>query len=357
MQPVRALIVIAGLLVVAGVAAAATPQPTTLIKSSSPVEAVSQDGGLLGWISGSQKKCNTVHISDGKKTTVIPQPPNGTMTCRWALTPGAEQLALAEGASAALWTLHEHYTDFVMTAPIAGKEVKVEQLAHASDGTGWWLGGIAGGGATLAYSTANVEYVDPLGCGSGQSCAKKIAGGGVELVSNGQKTALPNSLPALGLAVSNGRIAYIQATGVTKRGAPLSSSTVAVQVVDISNGAVVSQASPVGVPIAVGLAPHVLAVLSRDGAKTLLTWYDPGSAAELGGMTVPAKTAAELAVDDQIIVYRVNRFLHALTVATTRDHVIAKTAARPFDLSLAQARLAWVETSRTSGRIRGLSAP
>ncbi len=353
----RLLIVIAGLLIVAGTAAAATSQPTTLVKSPSPVEAATQDGGMLGWLSGSQKKCNTVHITGNGKTYVLPQPPSGTMTCRWALTPGAEELALASGASTALWTLHEHDSDFVLTAPFGGKEAKVEQLAHASDGTGSWLGGIAGGGTTLAYSTAVVAYVDPLGCASGNSCAKKISGGGIELVANGQRTALPNSLPALGLSVSNGRIAYIQATAVTKRGAPLSSSSATIQVVDISNGAVVSQASPVGVPVAVGLSPHVLAVLSRDGSKTLLTWYDPGSAAELGGMAVPAKTAADLAVDDQVIVYRVNRFLHALTVATTRDHVIAKTAPRPFDLSLDQGRLAWAETTRTSGRIRGLSSP
>lgn len=357
MQPVRLLIVTAGLLLVAGAAAAATSQPTTLLRSSSPVEAVTQDGGMLAWLSGSQRTCNTIHVSSGGKTYVIPQPPSGTMTCRWALTPGAEQLAIASGTSTALWTLHERGTDFVMAAPINGKEVRVDHLSHDSDGTGWWLGGIAGGGTTLAYSSADVEYVDPIGCGSGKSCAKKIAGGGIELVNGGQKTTLPNSLPALDLAVNNGRIAYIPATDVTKGGTPVSSSSAMVQVVDASTGAVVSQASPVGVPVAVGLSPHVLAVLSREGGKMLLTWYDPASAAELGGMVVPAKTAPALTVDDQIIVYRVDRFLHALTVATIRDRVIAKTAPRPIGLSLDDARLVWGETSRTSGRIRGLSVP
>ena len=53
------------------------------------------------------------------------------------------------GASTALWTLHERDTDFVLTAAFGGKEAKVEQLAHASDGTGSWLGGIAGAAVPL----------------------------------------------------------------------------------------------------------------------------------------------------------------------------------------------------------------
>ena len=44
------------------------------------------------------------------------------------------------------------------------------------------IGGIlyAIGGTTLAYSRVDVEYVDPLACASGGSCAKEIADGGIE---------------------------------------------------------------------------------------------------------------------------------------------------------------------------------
>ena len=51
-----------------------------------------------------------------------------------------------------------------MTASIGGPEKQLTRLAHASDGTGDWLGGVAGAGRTLAYSWDDVEYVDPDAC-------------------------------------------------------------------------------------------------------------------------------------------------------------------------------------------------
>jgi len=294
-------------------------------------------------------------MSGSGNTYVVPQPPNLSMTCHWDMSTGGEQLAIARGASAALWTLHKRGSNFVMTAQIAGKEIKVDRLAHQSNGTGWWLGGITGGGTTLAYSSVDVEYVDPIGCGSGGSCKKKIAGGGINLVTPaGQKTSLPNTGPALGLAVSNGRIAYIPATTVVK-GAPASSPTVPLPVQDVSNGTVVSRASPVGVPFVVALAPHVLAVLSRRAGNPRLTWYDPATGRKLGGIAVPLLTAPELAVNDQVIVFRFGRALRALVLATRHVRSLGKTALDYLGLSLDQGRLVWAENRRASGRIRALS--
>ena len=359
MPRVRALIVIAGFLALTGIAAAATatPTPTTIERTSAPVEALAQDGGQLAWLAGDGNKCNTVHMSNGVTTSVIPQPPNG-MTCHWDMSGGGEQLAIAAGASAALWTLHQRGSDFVMTAQVGGEEVQVDRLAHQSNGTGWWLGGTTGKGTSLAYSSVDVEYVDPLACASGGSCKRKIAGGGIEVVAAGQKTPLPNSVPALDLAVSNGRIAYIPATTVTKKGAPASSSTAPVLVEDISSGAVISEANPVGVPIAIGLSSHVLAVLSRgtSGARSLrLTWYDPSTGQKLGEVAVSGDTAPELAVNDQVIVFRFVRKLRALVVATGRVRSLGKTAPVHLGLSLDGNRLVWAENGRKSGRIRALS--
>ncbi len=247
-----------------------------------------------------------------------------------------------------------------MTAQVDGKEIKVDRLAHQSNGTGWWLGGTTGGGTTLAYSSADVEYVDQLGCASGGSCKKKIAGGGIELVTAGQKTSLPAAGPALGLAVSNGRIAYIPATTVAKGGAPAAGSGAAVQVEDISNGTVVSKVKSVGVPLAVGLASHALAVLSRGArnARVLrLTWYDPSTGQTLGGIVVPAATAHTLAVNDQVVVYRVGRALRALVLATRHVRALGKTSPEYLGLSLDGTRLVWAENGRSSGRIRALSVP
>jgi hypothetical protein len=351
---VRVLIITAAFFAMVGLAAAAAPQPTTVAHTPAPVKALAQDGGLLAWLASDGKKCNAVHLTGGGHTYVLPQPSNTSTTCHWALSSGTVHLAIASGAAAALWTLHERRSDLVMTAQVGGKEIKVDQLAHAN-GTGWWLGGITGGGSTLAYSSVDVEYVAPLGCGSGGSCKKKIAGGGIDLVTAGQKTALPNAGPALGLAVSSGRVAYIRATTVAKNGSPASSAGAPVPVVAVSNGAIISQAKPPGVPLAVGLSSHVLAVLSRNARFLRLTWFDPATGKKLGGIGVPLQTAPELAVSDQSVVFRLGRSLRELVLAKRHVHPLGGTAANYLGLSLDQGRLVWAENHRTYGLIRALT--
>jgi hypothetical protein len=351
---VRALLVTAAFFALAGIASAAAPQPTTIVHTPAPVKALAQDGGLLAWLASNGKKCNAVHVTGNGNTYVLPQPPNTGMTCHWALSNGIVHVAIAAGVNAALWTLHERRSDFVMTAQAGGKEIEVDRLAHA-DSTGWWLGDITGGGNTLAYSSVDVEYVDPLACGSGGSCKKKVAGGGIDLVTAGQKSSLPKAAPALSLAVSNGRIAYIRATTVAKNGSPASSSGATVPVLDVSNGTVVSQAKPVGVPLAIGLSAHVLAVLSRNVHFLRLSWYDPATGRKLGGIGVPVGTAPALAVSDQDVVFRFGRNLRALVLATRHVHPLGKTATNYLGLSLDNDRLVWAENHKTSGAIRALS--
>ncbi len=355
MLGVRALIVTVGFLVIAGIASASPPQPTTIVHFPGPVKALAQDGGRLAWLARNSKMCNAVHLIDGGKTYVLPQPSTSSMTCHWALSSGTVYLAIAADAAAALWTLHERGSDFVMSARVGGKEVEVDRLAHP-DGKGWWLGAIAGGGSTLAYSSIDVEYVDPLGCGSGGSCKRKIAGGRIELVTTGQKAPLPGSGPALALAVNNGRIAYFPATTVASNGSPASSPGAVVRVVDASNGTVVSQAKAVGVPVAIGLSPHVLAVLSHNDHDVLrLVWYDPATGRKIGGIGVPADTVSQLAVNDQFIVYRFGRSLRALALATGHVRPLGQTALYSLGLSLDQGRLVWAENSHTAGLIRALT--
>jgi hypothetical protein len=239
-----------------------------------------------------------------------------------------------------------------MTAQVGGREIQVDRLAHPN-GTGQFLGATAGAGNTLAYSWVDVEYLDPLGCGSGGSCKKKIAGGGIDLVTAGQKTPLPGAGPALGLAVSAGRVAYIPATTVVRGGVPASNPSVTIPVEDASNGAIVSQPKAIGTPIAIGLSPHILAVLSHGPHGMRLTWYDPATGEKIDGITVPAQTA-ELAVSDQVIVFRFGRALRSVVPATGHVRALGKTAAQYLGLSLDAGRLVWAENHRSSGRIRAL---
>jgi len=309
---------------------------------------------MLAWLAGDGKKCNAVHMIGGGNNFVLPQPPNSSMTCHWALSVGTVHLAIAADVSTALWTLHERRSDFVMSAQVGGPEVEVDQLSH-TDGTGWWLGAIAGGGATLAYSSIDVEYVNPLACGSGGSCKKKIAGGGIDLVAAGKKTPLPKAGPALDLAVNSGRLAYIRATTVAKNGSPASSAGATVPVVDASNGTVISVAKPVGVPLAVGLSAHVLAILSRNVHNLRLSWYDPATGHKLGGIGVPVQTAPALAVNDQSVVFRFGRALRALMLAKRHIHPLGVATVLPVGLSLDSGRLVWAENHPTYGLIRALT--
>jgi hypothetical protein len=353
-QAVRALIVVAVFFAIVGIASAAAPQPTTVVHAPAPVKALAQDNGMLAWLAGDGKKCNAVHVTGGGTAYVLPQPPNAGMTCHWAISNGTVHLAIAATAAAALWTLHESRSDLVVTAQQStGKEVEVDRLAHAG-GTGWWLGGITGSGSTLAYSSVDVEYVNPLACGSGGSCKKEIAGGGIDLVAAGQKTALPKARPALAVAASSGRIAYIRATTVAKNGSPASSSGALVPVLDVSTGTVVSQAKPVGVPLAIALSAHVLAILSRNVHYLRLSWYDPATGRKLGGVGVPVQTAPTLAANDQFIIFRYGRNLRALKLTTRHVHPLGKTAANYLGLSLDQGRLVWAENHKTYGLIRAL---
>jgi len=133
---VRALLATAGLLVLAGAAAAATPAGHTLRKSpSGPIEAIAQDGGNVAWLtSGGVKTCDAVHVlAPDKPDRNLPQPSSGSMTCRWDLSDGVPQLAFANGISTALWTLHESGPapfDYVVSAAVGGPEKQIARLAR-----------------------------------------------------------------------------------------------------------------------------------------------------------------------------------------------------------------------------------
>lgn len=354
----RVLFATAGLLALTGAAAAGTQQPQTIRRIPGAVDAITQDGRAVAWLASGGSKCNAVYVLRPGGSETMPQPSNGSMTCNWNVSAGQSQLAFASGVSSALWTLHESGSvrfDYVMSARAGGREQQVDRLAHASDGTGWWLGGVAGASTTLAYSKVDVEYVDPLGCASGGSCKRKIAGGAVYTVSGGQATLLPGSVPALDLAAAGNRIAYVPATAVAKSGAPAPNRTTAIEVVDSQKGTLVSEAEPAGIPLAIALSPRVLAVLTRDGSRDRVAWYAPDTGTKLGSTTVPSTTAPALGANDGIVVYRVGSSLReiVLAAASTRKLTGLPTS-RPVGPSLLRNRLVWAENGPKNARIREL---
>jgi hypothetical protein len=360
---VRLLLASAGLLVLAGAAVAGQPTAHTLRKSAGgPIAAVAQDGKVAAWLtftSSSTKTCNLVRVfSQGKKDRSLPLPSSGSMTCHWDLASGQSQLAVAARMSTALWTLHESGPapfDWVLAAPIGGPERQVEKIAHASDGTGNWLGGVAGSGRTLAYSWDDVEYVDPEKCLSTGSCKQKIAGGGIRIVTKTADTPLPGSGPALQLAASAGRIAYIPAT-IVKDNRPSATSKSSLDIVDAADGNLVGEAFVHGIPIAIALSPHVLAVLTTlAGPHDRISWFSATDGTKLGSVLVSAGAAPQLAASDQLIVYRVGRLLRGVSTRTGHNSKLVKTGQNFVGLSLAHRRLIWAENHGGGGRLRALS--
>lgn len=321
---------------------------------------------MAAWFTTSTKKaCNEVHIlSPSKKDRILPQPLAGSETCTWTVAGWPPQLAVASHISAALWTLHEGGpapNDDVIAASTGGPQRVVHHLAHASDGTGDWLGGVAGAGQTLAYSWENVEYVNPQKCLANGQCKQKIADGGIRLVTRTSgdafaETPLPGAQPALLLAASTGRIAYVPATTVTKAHRPSTSTNNVLQIADATTGATLGQAPVHGFPIAIALSSKLLAVLTTQGTShDRISWFSATNGTKLGNVVVAGGAAPQLAVNDRLIVYRVGAWLRDVSTRTGHLGKLAKTGVNYVGLSLAKGRLLWAENHNGTGRLRALA--
>lgn len=360
-MPVRFLVATAGLLVLAGSAVAGRPTVHTLRKSpGGPIVAIAENNSVAAWFTASTKGCNHVHmLSPGKHDRSLPQPSSGSppLTCHWNLADGQSQLAVAGRISTALWTLHQGSPspfDTVIAASVGKPERQLAKLIHASDGTGQWLGGVAGAGRTLAYSWDDVEYVDPDACLSRGMCKQKIADGGIRLVGRTDDTTLPGAGPALQLAGAAGRIAYVPATTV-KAGRPTVNLNNTVRIVDAVTGEPVGQALVKGIPIAIALSPKVLAVLTASGPHDRISWFSATDGTKLGNAVVPPNAAPQLAASNRLIVYRVGRLLRGISTRTGHNGKLVKTGLNYVGLSLARGRLIWALNHGNTGRLRALA--
>ena len=357
----RAILASAGLLVLAGSAVAGRPTVHTLRRSpNGPIAAVAQNNGVAAWLtSGGTKGCDEVHVmSPGKPDRSLPQPSSPTMTCLWDIQPGQSQLAIASRLSTALWTLRGNQSspfDQVLAASLGGPERRLEQFSHNSDGTGRWLGGVTGAGRTLAYSWYDIEYVNPTACLSSGRCKQKIADGGIHIVTRSSDTSLPGALPALQLAASGDRIAYIPATNANS-GRASSGHNATIYVVDAGTGNVVGTVAVNGEPAAIALTSHMLVVLlDQGGPQNRISWYTPTGSKRLGTVLVSRNAAPQLAVSNRLIVYRVFRNIEAIPIQGGGIRMLAKTSAdNTIGLSLANGRLLWAVNNANSGRLRAL---
>jgi hypothetical protein len=345
-------------------AGAAGPHPVNLVSlGSGTISAFAQDGPLIAWFTPSRKGCNTVHvqsIANGLHAELPRQAGARNVTCRWAVGLSPVTLAVAGKTSDVLWTLHAssplEFEYLVGAGAGDRRERRFQELAHTNRGAGLWFGGVTGNGTTLAYGVTSVDYEDEAGCLAGtDSCDMKIAGGGVYRVVGRQPPKLiPGTSPAVAVAASDGRVAYIETGAITKAGRPVAGADATIEVVDAASGRVVSTIRPQGTPVAVALSAHVLATLENTRLGLRLAWYSPssGSRTATGSVPVAVATSPALTASDQLVVFHVGRSIRAVEIGTGRVRSLVTAAAAPIGLSVEGSRLAWAENRKHGARIR-----
>ena len=176
------------------------PAPGRARRRSTPtrdttIAAFAQDGALVAWFSPSRARCNIVHVislANPLQTTLPLQGSARNVTCRWVVGSTPVTLALAGGERPLDAAASESPIpfDYLLGAGVGvgeRKERRFQEIAHTNHGSGLWLGGTSGDGATLVYGVTAIDYVDEAGCLAGTgSCELEVSGGGVYRMSGRQ---------------------------------------------------------------------------------------------------------------------------------------------------------------------------
>jgi hypothetical protein len=343
--------------------AAAAPRLQTLyqLPPHQQVAAFAQDGAYVAWFAPSSKTCNVVHVlslANGGQIRLPDESPNArNVTCRWEVVPPV-RLAMAEQADNVLWTLREPAPvpfDYVLGAGFTDpQERRFGEIAHGKNGTGLWLGGVAGDGRTLVYAVSSVAYVDQVACLAGGSCRRKLIGGGIHKIVGRDDVLVPGTWATVAVATFGNRVADVQAADVASDGTPVASASLPVEIRYVATGKVVTRVVPRGVPDAVALSGGVLATLERSALGLRIAWYNPSNGTPLGSVPVPKDTSPELSAGGRLIVFRVGRSIRSVDTASHAVHTLTKAAATPIGLSVQGSRVAWAENVNGRGRIRAL---
>ena len=350
--------------VVSHTASRADPQTVWVTAPHGSIAAFAQDGTEMAWFAPGGRSCNVVHLRSTNQPVELELPSQTArnVTCRFVRNTRAPvQLAVAARSGNVLWTLPltgPLAADYVLGAGVGSAqraEVRLIEAAHTGRGVGQWLGGISGDRSTLAFALTSVGWTDESGCLAGIApCTLAKAGGGVYVVRGRSRVHVPGTSAAVEVATSGSRIAYVPTGLIEKNGRPRPSADLPIDVVATPSGTRVASIVPQGVPLAIALAPHVLATLEQTPLGARLAWYDPTSGRVRGSVPVPKRTAASLTASDRLIVFHVGRSLRAVDVRTHRVRILATAAAAPVGVSIEGSRVAWAENLPRYARIRAL---
>ncbi len=336
----------------AGSAARRPPRPTTVFTAAGRIVAFAQDGPRIAWISGGDRsrRCAwavRVRTLPGARENELTRAAGPTCRHRMQLAAGTVPLALA--GRAAVWALPNSGNTThvrVVAGALGQRERQLAELAYANSNyeEGDHLGGVAGDGSTLAYSTYRIRVEDVEDCELQGVCPTVIAGGGVWRVVGRARRQLRETPPASVVAASERKLVLARAS---------TDGTGLVEVRHARSGALVRAFDVGGSVRAVALWRGWTAVLVRDsrGFRVERRFTQTGSL--VGTTRVPPNTAAQLSVFGNRIVFRVGRAIRAINAETGKVSTLARAASRPIGLSLEGRRLAWAENVRLEGRRRG----
>ena len=218
-----------------------------------------------------------------------------------------------------------------MAAAVGGPGDAVDRLAHASDGTGWWLGGVAGAGNDPRLLVAATSSTRPARVPLRRLAASRRSPAAESASSRAARDARSPRRTRARARGSAGRIAYIQAADGSRRRPPVANGrrSGARRRRDRRDGRQ-SCDPPAGHPArGRALAARARRCSTNARGNATLSWYDPATGhGGLGGPRRPVSTAPELAASDRHVVFRFGRTL-ARNVRTLSDAAIRPRTARP----------------------------
>jgi len=371
MVRVTCLLAVALLLISSGAAySRSNASPTTLVWANHRIAAFAQDGGQIAWAGLNKdpsrhdrsKGCTWqvwIRLLGSKKQKALVK--RGGPTCySYFGFDRNYQNYLALAGKRALWTMSTSsefgFTHVVLvTASYSGtRDVQLEELLSEGGhgGPGDQLGGISGDSSTLVYGVATVGGT-PEGCDDADTICTGgvISGGSVKRVTGAGKTMISDAPTPAMIAASGNRVAIVVAEAATRDGEVGPGSPATVVIEDAASGAGIGSFSPEGTPLAVALAPSVVAVLeSTDGGRQIE--FRTPAGALLRTTTVPTK-ATGLSTTDEQAVFRVGLSIRTVHVAAGGSKTVAAATNTPIGLSIEGTRVAWAENVMIRGVIRG----
>jgi hypothetical protein len=346
---------IATLLLVVLIAAPAAGSSATrtgvkvLVSTKTPIAAFAQNGGSVAWGVEHARGCKAalhIRVLATRKERVVFAP-----RCYDYPFYQPQLVGLAGGRT--LWLAGDivsHWGDDTYLLVAGAGATRAHRFAYVpqQSGGGEWVTAIVSDGTTLDYGFVN------SGCNLNEgSCDSYPITGAAFALTGTTRRAVPQSGPALDIAVSHNRIALLPAslsgTAADQWSTPPADDPLVVR--SLATGSLVVQIPPAGGSFhEVALSGNTVAsfVTRSDGLH--LERYDASNGQLIDSTLVPA-SSSNLSLAGGRAVFQSGRKIELIAAGSTTVTTLAVAAADPIALSVSGNRVAWAENSRGAGRI------